>query len=95
MPIVPAQQFSDAYKQIKRGSAAGNCTVLIFVARDCDSLCASRILTVRYPSPLPPPCTTAARNAAARASNGLDPNTQRTAARVGVPEGVDATWRRG
>jgi len=45
MPVLPVEQFSEAYKQVKRGSAAGNCTVLVFVAQDCDSLCACRILT--------------------------------------------------
>jgi len=45
MPVLGVERFSEAYREVKTGSAAGNCTVLVFVAEDCDSLCASRILT--------------------------------------------------
>lgn len=44
------QQFDVCFKMISKDARHGGITVLIFVAYDCDAICACHILTVRFES---------------------------------------------
>ena len=44
--LIPLDDISGMYEEIKEASLVGGCSVLILVAADCDAVCASRILTV-------------------------------------------------
>ena len=45
--IWKVREYDRAYERIKRHSLEGGMSVLIFVAPDCDAICACRIFTVR------------------------------------------------
>lgn len=46
MVYIPFDEFETAYKNLRKEAIIGSSSVLIVVANDVDSLCASRILTV-------------------------------------------------
>jgi len=41
----PADRLFEVFKNIRAGAGGGGCTVVVYVALDCDALCACRIVT--------------------------------------------------
>ena len=48
MVLCPVDRFWEAYTDIREQAKDGSTSVAIFVAPDCDSICAAHIFTVRF-----------------------------------------------
>ena len=49
--LIESSKFDELFNEATRRGARAGSPIVLFVALDCDALCASRILSVRLPPP--------------------------------------------